>query len=111
MPPTTTNLTAAVEAYFANLREIRASGGATPELSLRTPLDNLLNAVGAALKPKVFCVGELADQGAGRPDFGLYAAKQLRKGQKIEGQTPECGVVEVKPIGDAAWRTRVPASR
>ena len=24
---------------------------------------NLLNAVGATLKPKVFCVGELADQG------------------------------------------------
>ena len=50
-------------------------------------------------------MGELADQGAGHPDFGLYAAKQLRKGQKIEGQTPECGVVEVKPIGDDAWLT------
>ena len=88
MPPTTTNLTAAVEDYLANLRQIRASGGATPELSLRTPLENLLNAVGAALKPKVFCVGELADQGAGHPDFGLYAAKQRRKGQTPRGQKP-----------------------
>ena len=105
MPPTTTNLTAAVEAYFADLRRIRASGGATPELSLRTPLENLLNAVGAALKPKVFCVGELADQGAGHPDFGLYAAKQRRKGQTPKDQKPECGVVEVKPISDDAWLT------
>ena len=29
----------------------------------------LLNTVGATLKPKVFCVGELAEQGAGHPDF------------------------------------------
>ena len=105
MPPTTTNLTAAVEAYLAHLRQIQASGGATPELSFRTPLDNLLNAVGDSLKPKVFCVGELADQGAGHPDFGLYAAKQRRKGQTPKDQKPECGVVEVKPIGNDAWLT------
>ena len=105
MPPPTINLTTAVEAYFADLRRIRASGGATPELSFRTPLENLFNAVGAALKPKVFCVGELADQGAGHPDFGLYAAKQRRKGQTPKDQKPECGVVEVKPIGNDAWLT------
>lgn len=79
MPDTTTRLTAAVETYFADLRWVRASGGATRERSSYGPLANLLNAVGATLKPKVFCVGELADQGAGHPDFGLYAAKQLQK--------------------------------
>ena len=105
MPPTTTKLTAAVEAYLAHLRQIQASGGATPELSFRTPLENLLNAVGGSLKPKVSCVGEMADQGAGHPDFGLYTAKQSRKGQTPKGQTPECGVVEVKPAGDDAWLT------
>ena len=105
MPTTTTNLTTAVEAYFADLRRIRASGGATPELSFRTPLDNLLNAVGGSLKPKVSCVGEMADQGAGHPDFGLYTAKQSRKGQTPKDQKPECGVVEVKPFGDDAWLT------
>ena len=105
MPPVTEKLTAAVEAYFTSLRLIRTSGGATPELSFRAPLENLLNAVGDSLKPKVRCVGELADQGAGHPDFGLYAAKQLRKGQTGKGQKPECGVVEVKPFGDDAWRT------
>ena len=75
-----TKLTAAVEAYFAALGRVRASGGATGERSSYGPLANLLNAAGAVLKPKVFCVGELADQGAGHPDFGLYAAKQVQKG-------------------------------
>ena len=98
-------LTAAVEAYFADLGRVRASGGATGERSSYGPLANLLNAVGAALKPKVFCVGELADQGAGHPDFGLYAAKQVQKGRPREGQTPERGVVEVKPADDDAWLT------
>ena len=46
---------------------------------------------------------ELADQGAGHPDLGLYAARQVQKGQPREGQVPECGVVEVKPAGDDTW--------
>ena len=103
MTGTTKGLAAAVEAYFADLRRVRASGGATGERSIYGPLANLLNAVGATLKPKVFCVGELADQGAGHPDFGLYAAKQLQKGTPREGQAPERGVVEVKSAGDDAW--------
>ena len=105
MSGTTTKLTAAVEGYFADLRQIRASGGATQERSLYGPLDNLLTAVGATLRPKVFCVQELADQGAGHPDFGLYAAKQVQKGAPREGQTPERGVVEVKSPADDAWLT------
>ena len=102
---TNTKLTAAVEAYFADLRRVRASGGATGERSSYGPLTNLLNAIGATLKPKVFCVGELADQGAGHPDFGLYAARQVQKGRPREGQTPEHGVVEVKAAEDDAWLT------
>ena len=105
MSGTTTKLTAAAEGYFADLRRVRASGGATQERSLYGPLDNLLTAVGATLRPKVFCVQELADQGAGHPDFGLYAAKQVQKGAPREGQTPECGVVEVKSPADDAWLT------
>ena len=105
MTGTNTKLTAAVETYFADLGRVRASGGATGERSSYGPLANLLNAAGATLRPKVFCVGELADQGAGHPDFGLYAAKQVQKGQPREGQTPERGVVEVKSAGDDAWLT------
>ena len=105
MPTPNTKLTTAVETYLTDLRRIQASGGATGERSYYGPLENLLNAVGNALKPKVSCVGELADQGAGHPDFGLYAAKQLQKNQPREGQVPERGVVEVKSASDDAWLT------
>ena len=105
MPAPNTKLTTAVETYLTDLRRIQASGGATGERSYYGPLENLLNAVGNALKPKVSCVGELADQGAGHPDFGLYAAKQLQKNQPREGQVPERGVVEVKSASDDAWLT------
>ena len=67
----------AVETYFTDLGRVRALGGVTGERSSYGPLANLLNAAGASLKPKVFCVGELADQSAGHSDFGLYAAKQV----------------------------------
>ncbi|MYF94209.1 MAG: N-6 DNA methylase, partial [Holophagales bacterium] len=89
-------LTTAVESYLTDLRRLRASGGATGERSSYVPLANLLNAIGGSLKPKVFCVIELADHGSGHPDMGLYAAKQVRKGEPREGQIPERGVVEVK---------------
>ncbi len=102
---TDARLTAAVEAYFSDLGRVRASGGATGERSSYGPLGNLLDAVGAALAPKVFCVGELADRGAGHPDFGLYTAKQVQKGQPRQGQIPERGVVEVKAADDDAWLT------
>ena len=106
MPPPAARLTAAVQAYLADLRTIRASGGATGERSYYPPLSNLLNAVGATLRPKVTCVTELADHhGAGHPDLGLYTARQTQKGRPREGQLPERGVIEVKPAGDDAWLT------
>ena len=107
MPANNKSLTIAVETYFDDLRKIGASGGGTGELSYYPPLSNLLNAVGGSLKPKVFCVSQLAQQGADHPDFGLYAAKQVQKGQPKKGQgpLPECGVVEVKSADDDAWLT------
>ena len=105
MTQTNTKLTTAVEIYFSHLRRVRASGGATGERSSYPALANLLNAVGATVKPRVFCVSELADQGAGHPDFGLYAARQVQRERAKEGQTPERGVVEVKAAGDDAWLT------
>ena len=103
MTKTTTQLKKAVEIYFNDLQRIRALGGGTGERSFYGPLANLLNAIGDTLKPKVSCVIELADQGAGHPDLGLYAARQMQKGQPREGQIPECGVIEVKPAGDDTW--------
>ena len=105
MPPPAAKLTSAVQAYLKDLRTIRASGGATGELSYYPPLSNLLNTVGATLRPKVTCVTQLADHGAGHPDLGLYTARQLRRGKSPKGQLPERGVIEVKPAGDDAWLT------
>ncbi len=105
MAESSSKLRSAVEGYLADLRRIRASGGATGERSYYPPLANLLNAIGGTLKPKVFCVGELAQQGAGHPDFGLYAARQVRRGRPRDRHLPEHGVVEVKPPGDDAWLT------
>ena len=105
MLTTTPKLTTAVEEYFSDLRRIRASGGATSELSTYPALANLINAVGATLRPKVFCVVELANQGAGHPDIGLYASGQVKRGKPGPGQIPERGVVEVKGPGDDAWLT------
>ena len=96
---------AAVEDYLTELRRVRATGGGTGELSYYPALSNLLNAVGGALRPKVFCVSQLAQQGAGHPDFGLYAAKQVQGGKPKQDQTPEGGVVEVKAVSDDAWLT------
>ena len=107
MTRTTTRLTTAVENYLADLRRMRASGGATGERSSYPALANLLNTVGATLKPKVFCVAELADQGAGHPDFGLYAAKQVQRGRPKKGQIPERGVVEVKAPAENIRTTAV----
>ncbi len=96
---------AAAAAYFSELARVRGSGGATAERSSYAPLAGLLNAVGTGLKPRVFCVGDLADQGAGHPDFGLYAAGQVQRGRPRAGQAPERGVVEAKPAEDDAWLT------
>ena len=105
MAITNRQLIAAARDYFEGLRLARASGGATGERSTYVALANLLDAVGGLLKPKVFCVSELADQGAGHPDMGLYSAPQVQRGRPRGGQTPERGVVEVKPPDDDAWLT------
>ena len=105
MTTTSKKLTAAVEDYCVDLARVHASGGATGQRSSYGPLASLLNGIGATLKPKVFCVQELADQGVGHPDFGLYGAKQVQQGRPRTGQIPERGVVEVKGTNDDAWLT------
>ncbi len=84
-----------LETYLARLHEIRATERGTPELSYRSALENLLNAVGSGLDPAVQATAELADTGAGRPDFGLFDARSadLR------------GAVEVKPVADDVPQT------
>ena len=96
MPATATKLTSIV----VELSRLRASGAATDERSTYLPLNNLLAAVGATLRLKVFWLSEIGDQRAGHPDFGLLAAKQAQSGRPRVGQIPECGVVDVKSSND-----------
>ena len=58
-------------------------------------------------EPKVYCVIEMADQGAGHPDIGLYTARQVQRKRPLPGQLPERGVVEVKPPEDDTLATAV----
>jgi hypothetical protein len=97
-----------VERYLGRLSEIRGTGAATDETSYYSALENLLNEIGKTLKPRVVCNGQLRNEGAGHPDFGLYAHTQCNnKGVPKAGQTtsPERGVIEVKPVKDSAWQT------
>lgn len=94
--------TSPLRVYFARMREIRGTGGATAETSYYSALETLLLAVGDQLSPKVICNGQIRNQGAGSPDFGLYARSQIRSGDPRPGQLPERGVVEVKGLGETA---------
>ena len=89
------------------MREIRSSGGATVETSYYGALETLLNAVGRQLQPRVIANSQIRNQGAGHPDFGLYAQSQCRGDEPAGGQSPipERGVVEVKGLADDAWLT------
>ncbi len=93
-----------VEAYLAELRDIRGSGAGVPETSGYGALATLLSEVGGKLKPKVRCLINLANTGAGIPDGGLFTANQFPKGEAepLAGQLPARGALEVKPVTDDA---------
>ena len=93
-----------LETYLREMAEIRGPG--VPETSSYTPLSNLLNAVGETLKPKVRCIINLKDKGAGIPDGGLFTADLLKKNTNVEpldGLPPDRGAIEVKSVSDDAW--------
>ena len=83
------------EQYLAELKGIRASGAGVNETSYYPALANLFNAVGKTLKPKVRCVTQLKNLGAGYPDAGLFTAEQF-SGELKKGQLPSRGAVEAK---------------
>jgi len=95
-----------VEAYLNHLARIHSTGGAVPETSYYGALETLLNEVGGKLKPKVRCVPQLKNTGAGSPDFGLYTASQFQRvkdDEPIPAVLPERGVVEVKGWSDDSF--------
>jgi hypothetical protein len=66
-------LVPAVEACFARLSRLRRTGSVTGETSYYAALEELLNAIGGDLKPKVFCLSQLTNLGAGRQDLQKFA--------------------------------------
>ena len=93
-------MTSALETYLGELRANRSSGAATGETSGYGPLANLLNAIGHTLKPKVRCIIQMKNSGAGLPDGGLFTADQLENTDEeapLRGiPLPSRGVIEVK---------------
>jgi hypothetical protein len=94
-----------LETYLQELRDIHSTGAAVPETSYYGCLERLLNEIGKTLKPKVRCVINLANRGAGIPDGGLFTADQIKKDDPdpMRGQPPSRGVIEAKSTaGDVA---------
>ncbi len=88
-----------LETYLQSLYEIHSSGAGVPETSGYSPLANLLNEVGKFLKPRVRCIINIANRGAGLPDGGFFTPDQFQRraqGELIEGQLPSRGCIEVK---------------
>src|SRR5262245_22117497 len=97
----------ALETYLRELLDIRSTSAGVEETSYYTPLANLLNEIGKSLKPRVRCLINLQNRGAGLPDGGLFTPDQFQrgKGEPLPGQTPSRGVIEVKGTKDDAWIT------
>ncbi len=78
-----------LDLYLERVRAIHHAGHHTPELSYRGALENLLNALGHQLDPKVIVNPEIPDTGAGRPDFALIEAKSGAWRGVVEVKSPE----------------------
>jgi hypothetical protein len=91
-----------LEKFLGQARYIHGPG--VPEESYYGALEALLNAVGETLDPKVRCVMQLKDTGAGIPDGGFFTADQFSRGGDLQAEAltlpPARGAVEVKSPAD-----------
>lgn len=96
-----------LETYLREIYDIRSTGAAVAETAYYPALSNLLNEVGKSLKPKVRCIINLKNRGAGLPDGGLFTPDQFQKSaiEPLPGAIPARGVIEVKPASNDAWLT------
>jgi hypothetical protein len=84
--------------------EVRGSRSNVAETSFYPALERLLSDIGKSLSPKVRCVINLANRGAGLPDGGLFSADQFRRKTRDPDikenpflvQNPSRGVLEAK---------------
>lgn len=85
--------------YLGEIARIRATKAGTGEISYYAALGGALNAAGERLRPRVFCVPNLRNRGAGFPDMGLFVAgRGLAPEEWPAGRPPERGVVEVDDV-------------
>ena len=94
--------------FLSAAKSVHSTGGATKETTYYTAINNLLDGAGHGLKPKVRCVMQLKNLGAGNPDGGLFTADQFdrKTGSAKDLGQPSRGVIEVKapaePVDDTA---------
>jgi hypothetical protein len=101
-----------IERYLTDLGEIRGTRANVAETSFYPALERLLSDIGKTLSPKVRCVINLANRGAGLPDGGLFSADQFRRKTRDEDakenpflvQNPSRGVIEAKPPSEDVRR-------
>lgn len=97
-----------VEQYLHDLNDIHRAGAAVKETSYYGTLEHFLNEIGKTLKPKVRCIINIQNTGAGIPDGGLFSADQFEKGSNakpLPGQIPSRGAMEVKGTSEDVWKT------
>ena len=90
--------TEALERYLKRVQVIRGAG--TDETSGYPALNDLLEAVGDTLKPKIIPINHPKNHGKGIPDFGLFTASLLKRNPDVlplSKLSPDRGVIEAKP--------------
>ena len=99
--------------FLSAAKSVHSTGGGTKETSYYTAINNLLDGAGHLLKPKVRCVMQLKNLGAGNPDGGLFTADQFdrKTGSAKDLGQPSRGVIEVKapaePVDDTATTVQI----
>jgi hypothetical protein len=97
-----------LQKYLSELHSKRSTGATVDEVSFYSTLEKLFDAIGEKLKPKVRCVIQLKNSGAGQPDGGLFTAEQTKNADKkapLLGQKPARGAIEVKGPGENIQKT------
>lgn len=93
-----------IQQYLNDIGTARATRAGTAETSYYPALATLLNEIGKTLNPKVRCVIQLQNRGAGIPDGGMFTADQFKR-KAVKDDTaanpllvlpPSRGVIEIK---------------
>ena len=97
-----------IERYLNDVAETRGTRANVAETSFYPALEHLLTEIGSGLAPRVRCVINIANRGAGLPDGGLFTADQFRRQPRAAdtgdnpflAQPPSRGVIEAKSPRD-----------